>query len=550
MTPSFMPLLTATLTSLCLLVPTAIQATERPNILVVFADDWGRYTSAYGRLEPGSLNDVVQTPHFDRLAASGVLMTHAFVSSPSCTPCRSALLSGQHFYRTGRGAILLGAQWDPQIPAFPLLLETSGYHIGYTGKVWGPGSPANAPFGAQRTAVKPAPGQFNNFSEFLNAATDPEAAKQQLLNEVAGNFRTFLSSRPAEKPFLYWWGPTNTHRSWIPGSGKRFWNINPDSLQGKLPRHFPDVPEVREDVADYLGEVQAFDAGLGALLRALDESGQRENTMVIVSGDHGIPGMPAGKCNLYDLGTRVSLAVAWPAQIPGQRIIDDFVSLPDLAPTILEAASLTPPAVMTGKSLLPLLRSSANGQLDPTRDHVVIGRERHVARARTDLLPYPQRALRTRDFLYIRNFAPERWPMGVAPGFGLPPGPMPPHDQLESNTFAAFADMDASPTRTWLIEQALNSTEYHPWFEHAFAQRPAEELYDLKSDPDQWINLAADPNFTPVREKLSQRLMQILTTTGDPRVTTQPAAFDLPPFSSDPEQEPRRKNPQKPPAAN
>jgi uncharacterized sulfatase len=127
---------------------------------------------------------------------------------------------------------------------------------------------------------------------------------------------------------------------------------------------------------------------------------------------------------------------------------------------------------------------------------------------------------------------------------------MPPHDQLDSNTFAAFADMDASPTRTWLIEQALNSTEYHPWFEHAFAQRPAEELYELKSDPDQWTNLAADPNFAPVREELSKRLMQILTTTGDPRVITTPPVFDLPPFSSDPEQEPRKKNPQKTPAAN
>lgn len=525
-----LPLLLATV-----IQATVLQANDRPNILFVFADDWGRYASAYGRLEPGTINDAVHTPNFDRLAASGVLLTHAFVNSPSCTPCRSSLLSGQHFWRTGRGAILQGAVWDPQIPTFPLMLESSGYRIGHTSKVWSPGSPANAPIGAQRTTVKSAPANFNNFSEYVHAAPDPEAAKSKLLAEVASNFRTFLNASAKDRPFLYWWGPTNTHRTWIRGSGKELWNIHPDSLKGKLPRHFPDVPTVREDVADYLGEIQALDAGLGSLLQVLEESGQKDNTMVIVSGDHGIPGMPAGKCNLYDPGTRVSLAISWPDHIPANRVIEDFVSLPDLAPTILDAAGIETPQVMTGKSLLAILKSSATGQLDPQRDHVLIGRERHVARARADLLPYPQRAIRTRDFLYIRNFAPDRWPMGIAPGFGLPPGPMPSHEQLESNTFAAFADMDASPTRTWLIENAVDNPEYRPCFDRAFAQRPAEELYDLKKDPDQWTNVASDPAYTDIRTSLSLRLMEILNSTHDPRVTSSPSAFDLPPYAADPD---------------
>lgn len=532
-----LPLLAATV-----IQATVLQANDRPNILFVFADDWGRYASAYGRLEPGTINDAVLTPNFDRLAASGVLLTHAFVNSPSCTPCRSSLLSGQHFWRTGRGAILQGAVWDTQIPTFPLMLESSGYHIGHTSKVWSPGSPANAPIGAQRTAVKPAPANFNNFSEYVHAAPAPEAAKSKLLAEVASNFRTFLNASEKNRPFLYWWGPTNTHRTWVRGSGQKLWNIHPDSLKGKLPRHFPDVPAVREDVADYLGEVQALDAGLGSLLQVLEESGQKNNTMVIVSGDHGIPGMPAGKCNLYDLGTRVSLAISWPDHIPANRVIEDFVSLPDLAPTILDAAGIETPQVMTGKSLLAILKSSATGQLDPQRDHVLIGRERHVARARADLLPYPQRAIRTRDFLYIHNFAPDRWPMGIAPGFGLPPGPMPSHEQLESSTFAAFADMDASPTRTWLIENAVDNPAYRPYFNRAFAQRPAEELYDLKKDPDQWTNVASDPAYADIRTSLSLRLMDLLKSTNDPRVTSTPSAFDLPPYSADPDVAAETKN--------
>ncbi|MGV2341336.1 MAG UNVERIFIED_CONTAM: sulfatase-like hydrolase/transferase [Planctomycetaceae bacterium] len=114
-------------------------------MVVVFADDWGHFASAYGRLRPGTINDVVQTPNFDRLAKSGVLFTNAFVNAPSCTPCRSSLLSGQYFWRTGRGAILQGAVWDEKIPSFPLLLEECGYRLGSNGKVWSPGTPANAP---------------------------------------------------------------------------------------------------------------------------------------------------------------------------------------------------------------------------------------------------------------------------------------------------------------------------------------------------------------------------------------------------------------------
>src|SRR5688572_10384596 len=109
---------------------------KRPNILFVFADDWGRFASAYAKIDgPGTINDAIQTPNFDRLAREGVLFRRAFVSAPSCTPCRSALISGQHFWRTGRASILRGAIWDGSQPAFPLLLREAGYHIGETYKV-------------------------------------------------------------------------------------------------------------------------------------------------------------------------------------------------------------------------------------------------------------------------------------------------------------------------------------------------------------------------------------------------------------------------------
>ena len=506
-------------------------AEDRPNILFVFADDWGRYASAYGAVEPHGLNSVVQTPNFDRVAASGVLFNRAFVNSPSCTPCRSSLMSGQYFWRTGRGAILQGALWDSSIPSFPLLLQSSGYRIGHSGKVWSPGEPANAPIGASKTAFNKHGNQFNNFSEKVSAAANPDSERQVLLDEVRGNFQDFLQTRTIDEPFLYWWGPTNTHRTWVQGSGKKIWGIDPESLVGKLPLWLPDVPVVREDVADYLGEVQAMDAGLGVLLDELESSGQLDNTLILVSGDHGMPGVPHGKCNLYDGGTAVSLAVSWPAQIPGGRVVDDFVSLPDLAPTLLEAAGVAIPDVMTAHSLMSVLKSSGGGQIDAARDHVVIGRERHVAAARINYLPYPQRAIRTADFLYIRNFSPDRWPMGIAPGFGLPDGPLPSVKALDSSTFAAFGDMDASPTKTWLLTYALNDPQYRGFIAGAFSLRPEEELYDLKQDPDQTHNVAREPGFETVRMKLSERLMTILRESRDPRLTEDPCPFDHPPFS-------------------
>ena len=274
-------------------------AAERPNILFAFADDWGRYASAYAEIDgPGTANDAFATPHFDRVAREGVLFRHAFVTAPSCTPCRSSLLSGQYFFRTGRAAILQGAVWDASIPTYPLLLRDAGYHIGHTYKVWSPGTPANAPYGAKKYAYNKRGAKFNGFSQnvtrMVGNGMSREDAKQQLFDEVVGNFDDFLNDRPDAAPFCYWFGPTNVHRKWIAGSGKELWDIDPEDLQGKLPKFLPDIPVVRQDFADYLGEAKAFDTALGLLLDRLEALGELDNTLVVVSGDHGAPGFPRG----------------------------------------------------------------------------------------------------------------------------------------------------------------------------------------------------------------------------------------------------------------
>jgi arylsulfatase A-like enzyme len=528
----------------------------RPNFLILFADDWGRFASAYAAIDPDPLLSLVRTPNIDRIAQRGVLFRHAFVSAPSCTPCRSALLSGQHFWRTGRGSILQGAVWDPTIPAFPLLLDQAGYHIGETFKVWSPGSPGDAPYGAGKFAYEKSGRKFNDFSENVTQAvregSSVEAAKTELLDGVESNFKDFLKARPDGRPFCYWFGPTNTHRQWIEGSGESLWGFDPKQFQGKLPPFLPDVPTVRQDLADYFGEIAAWDAAVGRLLDELESQQLTESTMIIISGDHGPPGFPHGKCNLYGFGTEVSLMIAGPGipntplqtspqnstqsssqhspdlAKPSYRVIDDLVSLTDIAPTILETAGLAVPQTMTGKSLLPMLQKNDSGKLDPNRDAVFLGRERHVENARADFTPYPQRAIRTNEFLYIINFRPDRWPLGDP--YGLMDSTPPSYQQVRENTRATLPDEDAGPTKAWLVEHR-NDPQWQPFFQHAYGRRPREELFDLRVDPHQMKNLAADPEYHSVRQGLEQRLLDELTRTGDPRMIDEGSFFETPPMS-------------------
>jgi N-sulfoglucosamine sulfohydrolase len=517
----------------------------RPNILFCFADDWGRYAGVYAALETQpSINQVVKTPNIDRIAGEGVLFRNAFVNAPSCTPSRSSLLSGRYFFNTGRGAILQTAEWDSSIPSYPHLLRDAGYHIGETYKVWSPGAPVDAPFGAGKYAYEKAGNLPNNFSEnvteMVSKGLSLEEARAKIYDQVRRNFGDFLADRKAGQPWHYWFGATTTHRRWIKGSGKKLWGIEPDSLKGKLPPFLPDVPEVREDIADYLGEAQAWDAYVGVLLKKLEETGELENTLIVVSGDHGMPGVTNGKCNLYDFGVGVAMVARLPKGMGGERgrVVDDLISLVDLAPTFLEAASVPPPAGMNARSFFDVLRSDKNGQIDASRTWVISGRERHVAFANENNLPYPQRALRTREFLYIRNFAPERWPLGAP--YRVTETSAPDQEELESETYAAFADMDAGPTKAWLALHR-NDSQWKRYYEIAFAKRPAEELYDLSKDPYQQRNIAADPAYAKDRARLEARLMKILTEAGDPRVTGDGKTFERPPFTAPSPQEKQRR---------
>ena len=489
-------------------------AEKRPNILFAFADDWGRHAGIYHEKENDNLlSSIVSTPNIDKLAREGALFMNAHVCAPSSTPCRSALLSGQYFWQTTRASMLHGSVWESSYLSYPLILQENGYHIGRTYKVWNPGTPANAPYGGNLNKFEAHGTAFNSFSLNVSAKTNQtaiEAEKQRLYNEVIGNFQDFLNARPDnDTPFCYWWGPTNTHREWKKGSGKAIWGIEPNDLIGKLPPIYPDVAAIREDIADYLGEIQAFDHALGLIIEELEKQGELDNTIIVVSGDHGMA-FPRAKSNLYNLGTQVALIAHYPKMIKSGRIIDDFVNLMDLAPTFLELGGVTPPEAMTGESLVPIFKAEESGQIEASRTFVVTGLERHNPGARDGNMHYPKRAITTAEYKYIRNFEPERWPMGP-----------------ESRN---FQDVANGPSKTWLLNNYCNEN-YKTQMNLIFGKRPYEELYDLTSDPYEMNNLAEDANFETIKKELSEKLNEVLINTNDPRMQPGLCIFERYPYT-------------------
>ena len=439
-----------------------------PNILILMSDNhsWN-HLGCYG-------DATVRTPNIDKLAEEGVRFTHAYCPSPSCTPARAAMLTGQDIWRLEEGANLWGTM-PSHFAVYTDLLEQAGYLVGYEGKGWGPGD-----YEAGGWTRNPAGQRYGSFEEFYN-------------------------ERERGQPFCYWFSSRDPHRPYRAGGAERA-SYDLDSIA--IPPYLPDDPAVRSDIADYYAEIEHFDGEVAEHLALLSEFGATDDTVIIVASDNGWQ-MPRGLANLYDSGTRLPLIVSMPQRFPGGRVVEDFVSLTDFAPTILDLAGLPVPRDMTASSFVPILASNQQGLVDPQRSFVVTARERH-AFARQGGPGYPARALRTRDHLYIRNYAPELWPAGDPPLYG---------------------DVDAhmlqfpSPTKMFLLQRP-SDPEFRSLFDLAFAKRPAEELYDLAADPYQMNNVAKDPAYESTRAELAARLQEYLRSTADPREVGGPMKWE------------------------
>lgn len=449
---------------------------DRPNILVAIADDWSW-------LHLGAAGDpAVRTPNIDRLAREGTRFAHAYVAAPSCTPSRAAILTGQYPHRLAEGGQLWGFL-PARFAVYPALLAEAGYHSGSTRKGWGPGS-----------------------LEAASRSHDPAGPKFD-------DFTAFLAARPDGTPFVFWFGSQDPHRPYEAGAGARN-GIDPAKVA--VPPFLPDTPEVRGDIADYLFEVERFDREVGELIARLEARGELDETLIVVTGDNGMP-FPRAKATVYDGGTRVPLIVRWPSRVAAGRVSDAMVSLVDLAPTFLAAAGLTVPDDVSGRSLLPVLA----GTDEPTRDRVFVERERHANVRRGDL-SFPARAIRTRDHLYIRNLRPDRWPAG---------------DPELYHSVGPFGDIDDGPSKQVLLRRRDEAT-ITPFAALALDKRPAEELYVLSADPHQLRNVAADPAHAATTAALRSELEAWMRDTGDPRAAGDDDRWDRYPYFGGPARRP------------
>jgi arylsulfatase A-like enzyme len=435
----------------------AEDASKRPNVVLMIADDmswkdWGVYGNKFAR-----------TPNIDKAAGQGVRFSNAYCTSTACHPSRSALLTGQDIWRL-RDAAVFGGTLHNTYDTYPAMLREAGYEVAHSGKGWGPGYPE--------------PGGWQL----------PPTGKRARLHQL------LAAGQGGARPFCFWWGTSLGHRPFnYRADGRSLETI-------ETPPYLPDTRAVREDFAGYYQEVEAFDAELGKVMEMLEKAGLTEETILIITSDHGMP-WPRGKGSLYDMGTRVPLIVRWPKRIKAGRVVDDFVNFIDLAPTIVELAGLPASERMTGKSLTKILQSDQSGTIEAGRDRTHLALEAH----HTDG-PYQAwlgymscRAIRTHEYLYIRNYPRQGHP-GWKPVQGGP----------------AVGIMQE--------EMAANETVRRN-FELCFGLRPDEELYDVKTDPYQIKNLAADVRFAEVKATLKKGLTDYMRTTDDPRATGQGEVF-------------------------
>ncbi len=419
------------------LAETALAA-ERPNILWITSEDNSPYLGAYGDAQ-------AQTPNLDRLAAEGLRYRNAFANAPVCSIARTTLITGLHASSLGA----LNHRSRVQIPAgfklYPEYLRAAGYYA------------------------------TNHFKTDYNLAGNPTPWDE---SSAGAHYR----NRQPGQPFFAVFNLTTTHESQVkPKAGKSTFRIPPEKIQ--LPPYHPDTPELRRDWANYYDQMTLMDSQVGEFLAELEREGLAGDTIVIYCSDHG-GALPRGKRNLHDSGTRVPLIVRFPekwrhlAPAPAGSWIDEPVSFVDLPPTFFSLLSIPIPNQYEGRAFLGDKKS-------PPRDHVF------MYRARMDERYDTVRAVRDREFRYVRNYSPHRpwgqhytYPFDVMPGMGS-----------WNNAFQ---------------EGKTNAVQSRYW-----QAKPAEEFYHTSDDPYEIRNLIDEESHAKRRDALRMTLRAEIIATRD-----------------------------------
>jgi len=468
----------------------ASTASSKPNILFAIADDWSYgHAGAYGC-------KWIKTPAMDRVAREGILFNNAYTPNGKCSPSRASIITGRNPWQLREA----GNHWSvfpAEFKSFQEALGEHGYFAGMTGKGWGPGIAKDAAGKNREMAGKPF--SARKFPSRITKGISPA--------DYAGNFNDFLDAAPKDQPWSFWYGGHEPHRGYEYGSGVAKGGRKTSDID-RVPACWPDTEQVRNDMLDYAFEVENYDLHLSRMLEELEKRGMLENTIVVVTSDNGMP-FPHCKGYAYNNSDHLPLAIMWPKGIakPG-RVVDDYVSFIDFAPTFLEVAGVTQSesgmAPTTGRSLTEIFKSDKSGRVIPERDHVLLAKERNdVGRPNDE--GYPIRGIVKNGMLYLHNFEPDRGPGGVAE--------------------TGYKDTDESPTKTAVLETEKKPDLKH-FFDASFGKIPADQLFDLRSDPDCMNNLAATMSFAELQKQLFAELKQ----QGDPRMLENGHIYDEYPY--------------------
>lgn len=485
---------------------------NRPHILFAISDDQSfAHTSFAGCT-------FVNTPAFDRVARSGVCFTNCFAGSPGCAPSRSSIVTGRYHWQNEQSG-QHASSWMKKYVPFVDLIEANGYHTGRTGKGAGPFQYARTAADSLWRKGDAAGITRSDIRYKAGQPGDERFASGIGTVDYFANFRYFMEHRPADKPFFFWYGATEPHRDYEKESWKRHGKKLSDV---QVPAFLPDDGVIRGDLLDYAVEIEWFDLHLQRMLEYLEQIGELANTVVIVTADNGMP-FPRAKALCYEYGLHVPMAIMYPRNFPPGRKIDDPVSFVDIAPTILSLTLTSHKGMLpiSGKSLVPLLESEKEGVVNPRHPYVFAGRERH-SYSRYNNLGYPQRAIRSKNYLLIRNLHPERWPAGqpqrIKPGTDAELLPLYGIDEKGiHHSEWAFTDVDPSPSKSFLAEHHADE-KFAGLFTAAFGKYPEFELFDVENDPGCLRNLAGQKAFRSVEKRMKKALLRVLKKSADPRI--------------------------------
>ena len=428
------------------------RSSARPNVLWISTHDINPDLGAYAGVWPGA--EYAVTPNLDRLAAEGVRFDNAFASAPVCAPSRSAIITGCFPTAIGTMHMRTKAVPPPEVRLLPEYFRAAGYYT-----------------------------TNNVFTDFQ--VPTPEIAFDDC--SPTAHWR----NRPEkDMPFFATFHGMITHESQIYLDDEEFVartatipeSARHDPSLAPLPPYHPDTEVFRTAWARYSDLITAMDQEVGELLGQLEEDGLADDTIVVFWSDHG-RGLPRAKRWANEAGLHEPLIVRWPERLVGGATRDDLVHLLDLAPTMLHACGLDVPEHMHGTPLW-----DADGQLaDKPNEYVYGGRDRMDEQE--DL----SRTVRDERYRYIRNLHPDRSAMQHCDY----PDQLPTWVEMRRLSFEE-ADQLARGERRDLLTPLQRSV--------VAPTKPAQELYDISTDPHEEINLASDPSYAAVLTRLDEAL--------------------------------------------